>query len=142
MHLEMSVCDGGNVTYWHRVDDPGAYNFCPVNNGYTDVFLFASVAIVIASTLHFSRISAVLVLFMGCAAEILVYNFNLGRFGNSFTLWLGSSPDLLLYGFLPPLLLDAAMSLDWFVFTKVARHAIVYAFFVVVTESTYFLPQF
>ena len=135
------VCNGENVTYWHRVDDPDAYNFCPVVDGYTDAFLFASIAIIIASMLHFSRLSAVLVLFMGCAAEVLVYKYNLGRFGNSFTVWLGASPpELLLYGFLPPLLLDAAMSLDWFVFTKVSRHAIVYAFFVVIATATCMTP--
>lgn len=136
----MSVCDSDNATYWHRVDDPDAYNFCPVNEGYTDVFLFASVAIVMASMLHFSRISAVLVLFMGCISEIIVYKINLGRLGNSFTLWLGASPEILLYGFLPPLLLDAAMSLDWFVFTKVSRHAIVYAFFVVIATASCMTP--
>ena len=135
------VCVGENVTYWHRVDNPDAYNFCPVEDGYTDVFLFASIAIIIASMLHFSRLSAVLVLFMGCAAEVLVYKYNLGRLGNSFTVWLGASPpELLLYGFLPPLLLDAAMSLDWFVFTKVSRHAIVYAFFVVIATATCMTP--
>ena len=38
-----------------------------------------------------------------------------------------SPPELLLYAFLPPLLLDAAMSLNWFIFKRVARHAIVFA---------------
>eukprot|EP00889_Picochlorum_renovo_P005849 jgi/Picre1/32879/NNA_008208.t1 len=52
--------------------------------------------------------SAVLVLFMGSVIEVFVYKYNLGRIGNAFTVWLGvSPPEILLYGFLPPLLLDA-----------------------------------
>lgn len=135
------ICEQSHPTYWHRVDDPDSYNFCPVEQGSTDAFLFASMAIIIASLLHFSRMSAVLVLFMGSAIEVFVYKYNLGRIGNAFTVWLGvSPPEILLYGFLPPLLLDAAMSLDWFVFTKVARHAIVYAFLVVVSTAGIMTP--
>lgn len=44
---------------------------------------------------------------------------NLYRLGNAISLWLGiQPPDLFFYAFLPPLLVDAALRLDWFVFTK------------------------
>lgn len=135
------ICEQSHPTYWHRVDDPDSYNFCPVDGGSTDAFLFASLSIIIASLLHFSRMSAVLVLFMGSVIEVFVYKYNLGRIGNAFTVWLGvSSPEILLYGFLPPLLLDAAMGLDWFVFTKVSKHAIVYAFLVVLSTAGLMTP--
>lgn len=49
-------------------------------------------------------------------------------------------PELLLYGFLPPLLLDAALALDWFVFKKVSKHAITYAFLVVIGTTALMIP--
>jgi NhaP-type Na+/H+ or K+/H+ antiporter len=47
---------------------------------------------------------------------------NLGALGNSLAMWLGISPwQTFFYVFLPPLLLDAAVRIDWFVFRKVRR---------------------
>ena len=47
-------------------------------------------------------------------------NGNLGRFGNSAAWWLGIQPyELFFYVFLPPLLLDAAVRIDFFLFKKV-----------------------
>ena len=44
---------------------------------------------------------------------------NLGRFGNSAAWWLGIQPyELFFYVFLPPLLLDAAVRIDFFLFKK------------------------
>ena len=49
------------------------------------------------------------------------YEVNLYRLSNAISLWLGiQPPDLFFYAFLPPLLVDAALRLDWFVFTKVS----------------------
>lgn len=43
----------------------------------------------------------------------------LHRLGNAFTLWLGiNPPELFFYAFLPPLLLDSALSIDYFLFNK------------------------
>ena len=50
---------------------------------------------------------------------------NLGRLGNAAAIWLGIQPwELFFYIFLPPLLLDAAVRTDWFMFKKVGcgRH--------------------
>ena len=48
------------------------------------------------------------------------YPFNLLRLGNSISWWLGIAPwQLFFYVFLPPLLLDAAVRIDWFIFRKV-----------------------
>lgn len=47
-------------------------------------------------------------------------NANLGRLGNSIAWWLGIEPyELFLYVFLPPLLLDAAVRIDFFLFKRV-----------------------
>ena len=49
-----------------------------------------------------------------------VYPFNLREIGNGTTLWLNIQPyELFFYIFLPPLLLDAALKIDWYVFKKV-----------------------
>ena len=51
---------------------------------------------------------------------ILNYEVNLYRLGNAISLWLGiQPPDLFFYAFLPPLLVDAALRLDWYIFSKV-----------------------
>ena len=45
---------------------------------------------------------------------------SLGRLGNSIAWWLGIEPyELFLYVFLPPLLLDAAVRIDFFLFKRV-----------------------
>lgn len=140
-HGEMDVCEVSNVTYDHRVDNPDMYNFCPVPGGGEDSFLFAAIAVIAVCLLHFSSLSAVLVLVCGAAMEIVVFCYNCGRLGNAFTLWLGvNPPELLLYGFLPPLLLDAALGLDWFIFKKVSKHAVVYAFLVVIATTVMMTP--
>ena len=44
---------------------------------------------------------------------------NLGRLGNSIAIWLGIQPyELFFYVFLPPLLMDAAVRIDFFLFKK------------------------
>ena len=47
------------------------------------------------------------------------YYENLRRLSNAISLWLGiQPPDLFFYAFLPPLLVDAALRLNFFVFQK------------------------
>ena len=47
---------------------------------------------------------------------------NVRYLGNAIALWLSMTPaDLFLYIFLPPLLLDSAVRVDYFVFKKVRR---------------------
>lgn len=56
---------------------------------------------------------------------------NTGPLGNAITLWLGIEPaDLFLYVFLPPMLVDSAVRIDYFIFRKVLS-------FVQVTDITY-----
>lgn len=48
------------------------------------------------------------------------FPFNLREIGNAVSIWLGIEPyELFFYIFLPPLLLDAALKIDWHVFKKV-----------------------
>ena len=56
----------------------------------------------------------------GGVLQGLLFPWNLGRLGNSVALWLNIEPyELFFYVFLPPLLLDAAVKLDFFLFKKV-----------------------
>lgn len=53
------------------------------------------------------------------------------RLGNAFSIWLGvNPPSLFFYAFLPPLLLDSALSLDYFLFKKVMLQILAFAFLV------------
>lgn len=57
---------------------------------------------------------------VGGALQGILFPWNLGRLGNSVALWLNIEPyELFFYVFLPPLLLDAAVKLDFFLFRKV-----------------------
>lgn len=59
----------------------------------------------------------------GGALQFLNLHVNLGRLGNGINLWLGMQPaEIFFYIFLPPLLLDSAVRIDFFVFKKVSMH--------------------
>ena len=56
----------------------------------------------------------------GGLCQGVAFPVNLGRFGNSFALFLGVEPaEIFLYVFLPPILFDAAVRIDFYVFKKV-----------------------
>lgn len=58
----------------------------------------------------------------GAALAGLAWPVNLLQLGNSLSIWLSMSPwQLFFYVFLPPLLLDAAVRIDWYMFRKVRR---------------------
>ncbi|PSC69954.1 Sodium hydrogen exchanger 7 [Micractinium conductrix] len=130
-----------NATYEQRIDDPSTFNFCSVPGGGADAFLFAALAVLVACCLHFSSLSAVFVLVAGALAEGFVFPFNLGRLGNAFTLWLGiDPPEIFFYAFLPPLLLDSALSIDFFLFRKVMLQVFCFAFLVVLLSTLLTTP--
>ena len=61
----------------------------------------------------------------GGVLGILNYEVNLLRLSNAVSLWLGiQPPDIFFYAFLPPLLVDAALRLDWYIFKKARRAAL------------------
>jgi hypothetical protein len=48
------------------------------------------------------------------------FYFNLNHFSNALTIWLGMHPSTIFFQiFLPPLLLDSAVRVDFFLFKKV-----------------------
>lgn len=56
----------------------------------------------------------------GGVLQAVALNFNLGPMGNAINLWLGVEPaELFLFGFLPPLLLESSLNIEFFLFRKV-----------------------
>lgn len=56
----------------------------------------------------------------GGILQAIAMPVNTGPLGNAITLWLGIEPaDLFLYVFLPPMLVDSAVRIDYFIFRKV-----------------------
>jgi hypothetical protein len=52
--------------------------------------------------------------------EVLAFQYNLHQLSNAAVLWLGMNPpDIFFYIFLPPLLLDSAIRIEFFTFKKV-----------------------
>ncbi|KAG1664314.1 hypothetical protein FOA52_005712 [Chlamydomonas sp. UWO 241] len=124
-------CADANVTYSNRVDDPAHFTFCMVPGGGADAVLFAATALLVACIAS-AKLSGLNVLLIGAATQVLAFSVNLGRAGNAISLWLSiQPPETFLYVFLPPLLLDAAVRLDYFIFQKVMIPALTFAVIVV-----------
>ncbi|PNH05577.1 Sodium/hydrogen exchanger 7 [Tetrabaena socialis] len=106
-----------------------------------DAVLFAGVALLVACVVA-GKLSAVWVLAAGALVEVASYHTNLGRFGNSVTLWLGGihPGEVFFYTFLPPLLLESAARLDYFVFKQVLVLSLVFAFVLVCTSTLLAVP--
>ncbi|KAL0054880.1 hypothetical protein WJX82_003714 [Trebouxia sp. C0006] len=124
MSSNSGVCDNQTVSYSHRVYDADNYDWCIVPDTGYDVILLAGIAVVVACICQ-GRLSNLMVLVAGGALQGILFPWNLGRLGNSVSLWLNIEPyELFFYVFLPPLLLDAAVKLDFFLFKKVAVHSL------------------
>eukprot|EP00201_Polytomella_parva_P020069 CAMPEP_0175040062 /NCGR_PEP_ID=MMETSP0052_2-20121109/1021_1 /TAXON_ID=51329 ORGANISM="Polytomella parva, Strain SAG 63-3" /NCGR_SAMPLE_ID=MMETSP0052_2 /ASSEMBLY_ACC=CAM_ASM_000194 /LENGTH=644 /DNA_ID=CAMNT_0016302165 /DNA_START=218 /DNA_END=2148 /DNA_ORIENTATION=- len=81
------------------------------------------------------RLSPVWILLSGSVCEMLSFQHNLGRFGNSLAIWLGMHPaEIFPYIFLPPLLFHSAMCVDFFTFKKVLMLSLVFAFLLMVAS--------
>ncbi|KAL0035986.1 hypothetical protein WJX77_010179 [Trebouxia sp. C0004] len=140
MSSDIGVCDKQTVSYSHRVYDADNYDWCIVPDTGYDVILLAGIAVVVACICQ-GRLSNLMVLVAGGALQGILFPLNLGRLGNSVSLWLNIEPyELFFYVFLPPLLLDAAVKLDFFLFKKVAVHCIALAFLVVAGSCALLIP--
>lgn len=59
----------------------------------------------------------------GIVYELFAFYFNLAHVSNAVVLWLGLRPaDIFVYIFLPPLLMDSALRIDFFTLKKVCKH--------------------
>lgn len=105
-----------------------------------DVVLFGGLAVVLACVVQ-GKLASLFVLLGGAALMGLAWPVNLGPLGNSLAIWLGISPwQLFFYAFLPPLLLDAAVRIDWYMFRKVAVQVVTMAFLVVGAGCALMVP--
>lgn len=105
-----------------------------------DTFLFISLALLITSVL-FGRWAAIWVLLSGGIFGALNYFVNLREISNAIAYWLSvEPPDLFFYAFLPPLILDEALHLDFFLFRKIWIHAVLLAFVMVLISAILLTP--
>ena len=59
-------------------------------------------------------------LYTGGVLQAIAFPIKTGPVGNGIAIWLGIEPaDLFLYIFLPPMLVDSAVRIDYFIFRKV-----------------------
>lgn len=80
-------------------------------------------------------------LYTGGILQALALTFNLGPMGNAINLWLNIEPaELFLFGFLPPLLLESSMNIEFFLFRKVLAKVITFAFLVVLGSTALMVP--
>ncbi|KAK9789036.1 hypothetical protein WJX73_003859 [Symbiochloris irregularis] len=138
---EDSVCrHSGNVTWQHRVDNPVVYDWCVVPETSFDVLFVPGIAVVLACLLQ-NRQQTTLVLIIGGILMGLQFPVNLGRWANSVSIWLGIQPyELFFYIFLPPLLFDAAVRIDFYLFKKVLVQVMTLAFLVVIGSVGLMMP--
>lgn len=135
-----TLCYLLNVTLEHRVHLPGAMNYCTVPLRGYDTFLFAGIALIVASIL-FGRLSAVCVLIAGAIVGVLHYYVNMLELSNSITQWLSFSPsDLFLYAFLPPLVVEDAINIEFYMFRKMFIHSVMLACVMVILTAIILTP--
>ncbi|PSC68844.1 Sodium hydrogen exchanger 7 [Micractinium conductrix] len=139
-YYDIGWCLNQNVSYSHRVNAEDNFNYCSVPLSGSDAFLFAALALLVASVCM-GKLQSVWVLIVGGCLGILNYEVNLNRLGNAISLWLGMQPpDLFFYAFLPPLLVDAALRIDWYRFTKLWPHIILMAYGMVLINAAVLAP--
>eukprot|EP00887_Chlorella_sp_A99_P005087 scaffold25.g5087.t1 len=133
-------CLLANVTYSTRWNLPNDYNYCAVPNQGQDAFLFVSLALLAAACL-FGKLSAVFILVLGGVVFGVNYVVNLRAISNALSLWMGiQPPDIFFYAFLPPLLVDSAIRIDFFMFSKIWVHSLLLAFVMVFITALVLTP--
>ncbi|KAI8101987.1 hypothetical protein M9434_007048 [Picochlorum sp. BPE23] len=135
-----TLCYLLNVTLANRVHIPGAMNYCIVPSRGYDAFLFVGIAL-IAACLLFGKLSTVYVLVVGALLGILHYYVDMLQLGNSITQWLSVAPsDLFLYAFLPPLIVEQAIHIEFYMFRKMFMHSIMLAVVMVILTAIILTP--
>lgn len=72
---------------------------------------------------------------------ILNFYVNLLQIGNAVSIWLDIKPaDLFFYAFLPPLIVEQAIRIEFFMFKRIAFHSIMLAFVMVVLTAMILTP--
>lgn len=119
MAEDLSICDLEEASYDHRVYNDEQHNFCSVPEKGFDAVLFVAIGVTftcLAPRKHY----AIVMLILGALLQLLNIEVNIRELSNALNLWIGISPaKMFFYIFLPPLLLDSAVRIDFFVFKKV-----------------------
>lgn len=129
-----------NATLQDRAKLPDTAYYCTVPLRGYDAFLFVSLAL-IATCFLFGKLSTVFILITGAIIGIINYYANLGSISNAIALWLNIKPaELFLYAFLPPLLVEQAVRIDFYMFKKTFWMAIMLAVVMVILTTVILTP--
>lgn len=129
-----------NVTLGDRKRIPDSAYYCSVPLRGYDAFLFASLAL-IATCFLFGKLSTVYILISGAIVGVCNYFVNLGSIGNAVSLWLGiKPPELFFYAFLPPLLVEQSIRIDFYMFKKTFFMSILLAVVMVILTAIILTP--
>lgn len=112
------MCEKEEASYGHRVFNEAQQNFCSVPEKGFDAVLFVAIGVTL-TTLAPRKHYAIVMLILGAILQLFNIEVNLRELSNALNLWIGISPaKTFFYIFLPPLLLDSAVRIDFFVFKK------------------------
>lgn len=129
-----------NATLGDRQKLPETAYYCTVPLRGYDAFLFVSLAL-IATCFLFGKLSTVYILITGAIVGIVNYYANLGTIGNAVALWLNIKPaELFFYAFLPPLLVEQAIRIDFYLFKKTFFMSILLAVVMVILTTIILTP--
>ncbi|GAX85098.1 hypothetical protein CEUSTIGMA_g12518.t1 [Chlamydomonas eustigma] len=135
-----SFCELANVTYSNRADDRDHTIFCIVPDSGYDSILFISLALLVAA-IATHRLNSASVFVLGCLTQLLSFKYNLGRLGNAISILFGvQPPETFFFIFLPPVLLNSLLHVDYFLFRKVSLLSLCFAASLCVTSVAFSAP--
>lgn len=105
-----------------------------------DAILFACVAVIVSCSAP-PKWNTLISLISGGIYQTFSNYFNLGHVSNASTLWLGITPaEVFVYIFLPPLILDSACRMDFFLLKRVGWNVMFMAFVMVIGSALLLIP--
>ena len=129
-----------NVTLRDRQGFEQTMHNCTVPMRGYDAFLFVALAL-LATCFLFGKLSTVFVLITGATLGLINYYANLLELGNAVAIWLNiNPPELFLYAFLPPLIVEQAIRIDFYLFKKQFFHSIMLAVVMVILTAIILTP--
>ncbi|KAG1680362.1 hypothetical protein FOA52_015453 [Chlamydomonas sp. UWO 241] len=138
--VPVDQCLSYNVSYDDRYINTDSLTWCTVPDGSFDAVFFAAFGVIIACVSS-TKWLTLTCLVAGGIYQGLSHAYNLKHVSNASSLWLNMEPpDVFMFIFLPPLLLQSSMQMDFFLLKKVAWNVLFLAIFLVVGGALLMIP--